>query len=122
MSKKGGLGRGLGDIGGGVDALFGKESAPVEKEQAPVVEPPKEEIAIKSIVPNPYQPRQVFDEEKLQELADSIKEFGIVEPLVVREKGRKYQLVAGERRWRAAKLAGLKEIPVIIRDYTEKEI
>lgn len=122
MSKKGGLGRGLGDIGSGVDALFGKESAPIEKEQAPAVEPPKEEIAIKSIVPNPYQPRQVFDEDKLQELAESIKEFGIVEPLVVREKGRKYQLVAGERRLRAAKIAGLTKVPVVIREYEDSKM
>lgn len=122
MSKKGGLGRGLGDIGSGVDALFGKESAPIEKEQAPAVELPKEEIAIKSIVPNPYQPRQVFDEDKLQELAESIKEFGIVEPLVVREKGRKYQLVAGERRLRAAKIAGLTKVPVVIREYEDSKM
>lgn len=122
MSKKGGLGRGLGDIGGGVDALFGKDTAPEVKEQAPVVEAPKEEIAIKSITPNPYQPRQVFDEEKLQELAASIKEFGIVEPLVVRVKGRKYQLVAGERRLRAAKIAGLSKVPVVIREYEDSKM
>ena len=122
MSKKGGLGRGFGDIGSGVDALFGKDTAPEQKVEAAVVETPKEEVAIKNITPNPYQPRQVFDEEKLQELAESIKEFGIVEPLVVRVKGRKYQLVAGERRLRAAKIAGLIKVPVVIREYEDSKM
>ncbi|MDO4178748.1 MAG: ParB/RepB/Spo0J family partition protein [Phascolarctobacterium sp.] len=123
MSKKGGLGRGFGDLGSGVDALFGQDTASVQPEQPQIiVEAPKEEVAIKSIIPNPYQPRQTFDEEKLQELAASIKEFGIVEPLVVRTKGKKYQLVAGERRLRAAKLAGLTKVPVVIREYEDAKM
>lgn len=123
MSKKGGLGRGFEDIGSGVDALFGKNtSSEAVNNQTSIIEAPKQEIAIKSITPNPYQPRRVFDEEKLQELAESIKEFGIVEPLVVRAKGRKYQLVAGERRLRAAKIAGLTSVPVVVREYEDSKM
>ena len=79
-------------------------------------------IRIDSIFPNEYQPRKFFKEEALEELSQSIKEYGIIQPLTVRRVGEKFELVAGERRWRAAKLAGLKEVPVIIRDYTEQEI
>lgn len=71
---------------------------------------------------NPDQPRQNFDEESLNELADSIRQYGILEPLLVKPSGDHYIIVAGERRWRAAKIAGLKEIPAIIRDYTDQEI
>ncbi len=119
MSKKaGGLGKGLG-------AIFGENHTPmpVEKpEVKEVVEGTPQEIAIKDIVPNPYQPRQIFDEEKLQELAASIKEHGIVQPLVVRKKGRRYELVAGERRWRASQIVGLAKVPVVIRKYKDAEM
>ena len=67
------------------------------------------------------QPRKNFDEDALQELADSIKQYGIVEPLIVQDRKTYYEIIAGERRWRAAKLAGLKEVPVIVRNYTEQE-
>ncbi len=118
MSKKAGLGKGLG-------AIFGENPTPmpVEKPEATeVVEGTPQEVVVKHIVPNPYQPRQIFDEEKLQELAASIKEHGIVQPLVVRKKGRRYELVAGERRWRAAQMVGLINVPVIIRKYKDREM
>ncbi|HAI51933.1 MAG TPA: chromosome partitioning protein ParB, partial [Firmicutes bacterium] len=70
-----------------------------------------QQIALELIEPNPYQPREHFDEEKLQELAQSIAELGLLEPVLVRRTGRTYQLVAGERRVRAARLAGLSEVP-----------
>lgn len=114
MSKKGGLGKGLG-------AIFGENTSPaVEKVQEPVSA--AQELLIKNISANPYQPRCNFDEEKLQELAASIKEFGIVQPVVVRKKGRSYELVAGERRLRAAGLAGLTKVPAIVKDYDDAKM
>ena len=79
-------------------------------------------VKITSVEPNRKQPRKNFDEDKLQELADSIKQVGMLEPPLVQDRKDHYEIIAGERRWRAAKLAGLKEIPVIIRDYSEQEI
>ncbi|NLY11851.1 MAG: ParB/RepB/Spo0J family partition protein [Firmicutes bacterium] len=81
-----------------------------------------EEIDIDQISSNPYQPRMYFDQEKLEELAESIKEHGILEPLILRKTGSDYQIVAGERRWRAAKLAGLTSVPAIVRDLDEKQM
>ncbi len=78
-------------------------------------------IKITKIEPNREQPRKKFDEEALQELSDSIKEYGILQPLLVMKTGETYQIIAGERRWRAAKLAGLKEVPVIIREYDKQQ-
>lgn len=74
------------------------------------------------IEPNREQPRKNFDEDSLLELAESIKQFGLLQPILVQDKGTYYEIIAGERRWRAAKLAGLKEVPVIIRNLTEQEI
>lgn len=114
MSKKGGLGKGLG-------AIFGENTSPaVEKVQEPASA--AQELLIKNIAANPYQPRCNFDEEKLQELAASIKEFGVVQPVVVRKKGRSYELVAGERRLRAATLAGLTKVPAIVKDYDDAKM
>lgn len=79
-------------------------------------------VKITKLEPNREQPRKNFDEDALQELADSIRQFGIVEPLIVQDRESHYEIIAGERRWRAAKLAGLKEVPVIVRNYTEQEI
>ena len=79
-------------------------------------------IRTSKIEPNREQPRKEFDEDSLLELADSIKQFGVLQPLLVRKKDDYYEIIAGERRWRAAKLAGLKEIPVIIKEYTHQEI
>lgn len=114
MSKKGGLGKGLG-------AIFSENTSPaVEKAQEPASA--AQELLIKNIAANPYQPRCNFDEEKLQELAASIKEFGVVQPVVVRKKGRSYELVAGERRLRAAGLAGLTKVPAIVKDYDDAKM
>ena len=114
MSKKGGLSKGLG-------AIFGENTSPaVEKAQEPASA--AQELLIKNIAANPYQPRCNFDEEKLQELAASIKEFGVVQPVVVRKKGRSYELVAGERRLRAAGLVGLTKVPAIVKDYDDAKM
>lgn len=78
-------------------------------------------ININDIEPNANQPRKNFDEDALQELADSIKTYGLIEPIIVAEKNDYYEIIAGERRWRAARLAGLKEVPVVIRDYSDQE-
>lgn len=77
---------------------------------------------INQVEPNRDQPRKKFDEDALMELADSIKQFGVLQPLLVRKRKDYYEIIAGERRWRAAKMAGIKEVPVIIKDYTEQEI
>ena len=77
---------------------------------------------INKVEPNREQPRKKFEEDALMELSDSIKQFGVLQPLLVRKRKDYYEIIAGERRWRAAKMAGIKEIPVIIKDYTEQEI
>ena len=79
------------------------------------------EIDIRKIEPNRSQPRKVFDEDAIEELSDSIKQFGVLQPLIVQKKDGYYEIVAGERRWRASKIAGLKKLPVIVREYDEKE-
>ena len=80
-----------------------------------------EEMDIEMIIPNPDQPRKNFDEEQLNELAISIKRYGVIQPITVVKNGLKYIIISGERRYRACKIAGLKQIPVIVKDYTEKE-
>lgn len=116
MSKKVGLGKGLG-------AIFSENSnTNVEAEAIQEQEHTQQEVSVKKISANPYQPRQFFSEEKLEELAGSIKEYGIVQPLVVRKKGVNYELVAGERRLRAAKMAGLENVPVIIKEYDDDKM
>lgn len=79
-------------------------------------------MKINMVEPNRDQPRKNFEEDALLELSDSIKQFGILQPLLVRKRKDYYEIIAGERRWRAAKMAGIKEVPVIIKDYTEQEI
>lgn len=122
MVKKSGLGKGLDTL---IPAGSYKKSAPQTKQEV-VVEKvvKKEEVMVKitEVEPNRDQPRKKFDEDALLELADSIKQFGIIQPLIVQKKSDYYEIIAGERRWRAAKLAGLKEVPVIIKNYTDKEI
>jgi len=81
-----------------------------------------QEIDLAKVVPNPYQPRKVFQQEALQELADSIREQGIVQPLIVRERAGHLELIAGERRWRASRLAGLTEVPCVVVDTDEKGV
>lgn len=108
MSKKG-LGRGLGAL------IPEMDLAEREKEQIL-------EVEIRSIVPNPRQPRREFDPAKLDELAASIREHGVVQPIVLRPKDGRYEIVAGERRWRASQLAGLTKIPALIKEFTEAEV
>ncbi len=79
-------------------------------------------VAITKVEPNRKQPRKYFDEDALQELADSIKQFGLLQPILVQDRKDYYEIIAGERRWRAARLAGLKEVPVIIKNYSDQEI
>lgn len=141
MAKKTGLGRGL-------DALFA-DAAPInEEEYTPEVEPVKEAVKkttakktaakakteatadsedrvlyidINDIKPNSAQPRKRFDEAKLKELADSISSNGVIQPLIVRQADNGYELVAGERRWRASRIAGLKKVPCIIRNFDDRQ-
>lgn len=120
MAVKKGLGRGLGNlIPGGEDKEETKTKV-VEKKVI-VKEPSETVLKINDIEPNRNQPRTFFDEDTLEELADSIKQYGVIEPLVVTKKGDHYEIIAGERRWRASKKAGLKEVPVIIKDFTDEE-
>ena len=83
---------------------------------------PETIVKITMVEPNRKQPRKNFDEDSLQELSESIKQFGLLQPILVQDRKDHYEIIAGERRWRAAKIAGLKEVPVIIRDYTDQEI
>ena len=113
-------------LGKGLDAMIPiPDSAPSEKPASSNAGDEKGAetiVRITQIEPNREQPRKNFDEDALQELADSIKQFGLLQPILVQDRKTYYEIIAGERRWRAAKLAGLKEVPVIIRDYTEQEI
>lgn len=135
--RKGGLGRGLAaliptvDTSGktpnlgtdATDVIFGGKIS-----GAPTVTPPPvsgaryQEIPLGQIVPNPKQPRQVFDEDDLAELVHSIKEFGLLQPIVVRQTEDGYELIMGERRWRAASKAGLKHIPAIVRETSDEDL
>lgn len=121
--KRGGLGKGL-------DSLIpenksAKQNIREEKILEKETEVPKAgemKVAINKVEPNREQPRRNFEEDSLLELADSIKQFGVLQPLIVQNKNDYYEIIAGERRWRAAKIAGIKEIPVIIKDYTPQEV
>lgn len=114
-------------LGKGLEALFGEETA--TKAQGKYTSGPERKalangevkIKITSIVPNKDQPRKNFNREKLDELAASIKEQGVLTPLIVRKVGENYEIIAGERRWRASQAAGLKEVPVIVRDYDDRQ-
>ena len=114
-------------LGKGLDAMIpvpeNSPSLSTEKTESKAEDKGSETIVkITQVEPNREQPRKNFDEDALQELADSIKQFGLLQPILVQDRKTHYEIIAGERRWRAAKLAGLKEVPVIIRDYTEQEI
>lgn len=113
-------------LGKGLDALIPSVSTDTNKKNADANDTSEKEqetiVKITKIEPNREQPRKNFDEAALQELADSIKQFGLLQPILVQDRKTYYEIIAGERRWRAAKLAGLKEVPVIIRDYTDQEI
>ena len=114
MVAKKGLGKGLG-------ALIPKASNEEKKEEANVSRETSM-LNINLIEPNSTQPRRRFDEDALVELADSIKLHGLIQPIVVQKKGDHYEIIAGERRWRASRIAKLKEVPVVIKDYSEDEI
>lgn len=105
-------------LGKGLDALIPKE----KKTETQSENKGYSTLDIHLIKPNKLQPRKSFNEESLDELADSIKENGIIQPLVVRRKGSEYELIAGERRWRASQKAGMKEVPVIIKEATESTV
>lgn len=115
-------------LGKGLDSLIPDKVGEVKTKQGSEETIPKEEkgpekiVKITMVEPNRKQPRKNFDEDALQELSDSIKQFGLIQPILVQDRKDHYEIIAGERRWRAAKMAGLKEVPVIIRDYTEQEI
>lgn len=115
-------------LGKGLDSLIPNAvgEAKVKKETKEAVKEEKggQETIVKitMVEPNRKQPRKNFDEDALQELSDSIKQFGLIQPILVQDRKDHYEIIAGERRWRAAKMAGLKEVPVIIRNYTEREI
>ena len=106
--------RGLGKTG--LDSVFGGKKDIV---QAFVKGDTMGELAVKDLMPNPYQPRKTFEPDKLKELVNSIRESGIIQPLIVRKAGEKYEIVAGERRWRAAQEVGLMTIPVVVRKYDD---
>lgn len=123
--KKSGLGKGL-------DSLIpnkkeNKDISPrFDKKKLQAMEESVKEagimVKVNQVEPNRDQPRKDFDEDALMELADSIKQFGILQPLIVQKKKDYYEIIAGERRWRAAKLAGIKEVPIIVKNFTEQEI
>ena len=121
MTKKTGLGRGL-------DALFSVDSFDdvEEKKEKEIVEPIDNsekihKIKITEIEPNKNQPRRTFNDESIDELSESIKKYGVIQPIIVTKKENFYEIIAGERRWRASKKAGLAEMPCIIRENQEKE-
>ncbi len=108
MSKRG-LGRGL-------DALISTSGVQASDQESIT------EIAVQEIVANRFQPRRLFEPEKLSELAESIKQYGVLQPVVVRKMAKGFELVAGERRWRASQLAGLRTVPAVIREYTDSQM
>lgn len=170
MAVKGGLGRGLGSKGKGIDSIISPSAKPMKKvttdtmkktsskttennekvskinkktpnsqssleseikmEAHPIIEKERQlemqkaetYVKVSDIEPNRQQPRKNFDEDALLELADSIRQYGVLSPILVQKNGEYYEIIAGERRWRAAKLAGLKEVPVIVREYTKQEV
>ena len=128
MAKKG-LGKGLG-------AIFGEDVVKENKEETEKKAKAKAEakaaeemdekgrilmLKLDLVQPNKEQPRKTFDEEKINELAESVKNYGVLQPLLVQKKGSFYEIIAGERRWRAAKAAGLKEVPAVLKEYSKQE-
>ena len=113
-------------LGRGLEELFNNEPLNYEKvEEKILTETPKDaidNIKLDELHANPYQPRKVFDEEALNELADSIREHGVIQPIIVKKGIKGYEIIAGERRVKAANLAGLEEIPAIVRDFNDQEM
>lgn len=131
--KKGGLGKGLDSLipSGGpkqrkvttVSESGSVKTEIVEKVVEKIVEKPIElKAKINEVEPNRDQPRKKFDEDAIMELAESIRQFGILQPLLVKKKEDYYEIIAGERRWRAAKIAGVKEVPIIVKEFTDQEV
>ena len=117
-----GLGRGIGNL---IPEETKDEKDVVVKEvvkEVVVKEPAEVKVRISQVEPNKEQPRKYFDEDALIELSESIKQYGVLQPLLVQKKDDYYEIIAGERRWRAAKLAGVKEVPVVIKDYSDQEV
>jgi len=113
MAIKKGLGKGL-------DSMIPEKKTKAEMKE--VQDKALSEIKISEIDPNMGQPRKCFNEDELLELAESIKIHGVIQPIILTKRGKRYEIIAGERRWRASKLAGLTKIPAVIREYTDKEI
>ena len=108
-------------LGKGIESLIQNQISDMIEESVKE-EKPDTYLKVSMIDPNRNQPRKVFDENAMEELSDSIKKYGVIQPLIVRKQGSRYEIIAGERRWRAAKMAGLREVPVIIKNYTDQEI
>ena len=113
-------------LGRGLEELFNNEPIDYNKiEEKIITETPKEEIvkvSLDELRSNPYQPRQVFDQTALEELATSIKEHGVFQPIIIKKRIKGYEIIAGERRVKASKIAGLKEIPAIVREFSDTEM
>ena len=107
-------------LGNGLEGMFGIDENTSEKKEENVSR--ETFLRLSEIEPNRTQPRRNFDEDALQELADSIKQYGIIQPIVVQKKGKRYEIIAGERRWRAARKAGLLEVPVIVKEFAPEDI
>lgn len=120
--KKKGLGKGLDSLIVPNKNVESTEDSKAKKESKEEVIPGEQMMKINMVEPNRDQPRKNFEEDALLELADSIKQFGVLQPLLVRKRKDYYEIIAGERRWRAAKMAGMKEVPVIVKEFTEQEI
>lgn len=123
--KRSGLGKGLDSLipdNRSKGTVSNKSEESIKSSRESEIGSGEQKVRISKIEPNREQPRRTFEEDALLELADSIRQFGILQPLLVQKRNDFYEIIAGERRWRAAKLAGLKEIPVIIKDYTKQEI
>ena len=117
--KRKSLGRGLGALLG--DAEFNIDEALNDTPTQPV-QAPDDRVDVNLLFPSPFQPRKDFDEEALNALVESVKEKGVLQPLLVRKKNGRFEIIAGERRWRASKLAGLQTVPVIVKDMDDKEV
>ena len=121
MKPTRGLGKGLSALFSETEETYSQASAATSVDEQQVGGKPSE-IDISLVFPNPNQPRKAFDQTALKELSDSISRHGIVQPIVVNRSGDQYMIIAGERRWRAAKLAGLHKVPCIVKEYTERQI
>lgn len=124
MAVKKGLGKGLGNLipEGDKSASNTKVVEKIVEKEVIVKEPAEIVLKINEVEPNREQPRRNFDEDSLLELSESIKQYGIIQPIIVKKRDDYYEIVAGERRWRAAKMAGIKEVPVVIKDFSDREI